>query len=90
MTHAYQPEGPFFIAVIFEDSAPQTTRAVRTAYVDGFDDEDAAWRACDAIRADRTAAIDEDGEDVSVDPQDILQVLIARNGAPEFLRAPAA
>ena len=90
MTKSYDPFGPYYLTLVFESERRKDGEAVATAYIDGFQSEADAWRACHAFGVDAIDAVDEEGEMISVAGGALLQVTIARTAAadaPQFLAA---
>ena len=88
MTDEFEPIGPYYLTLFCENA--DAAEVVDTAYVDGFENEDEAWNACNGIAAKTTDAIDEFGEPVAVPGAAILQVTIAKAIGADFPRSFAA
>lgn len=76
MIHLYAPFGPYYLTLHCENQ--DAAEIVNTVFIDGFESEDAAWAACDAITDQTVAAIDETGEAVSIDGALIVQITITK------------
>lgn len=90
MKNEYHPFGPYYLTLIYESGASKTAPAVETAYVDGFEDEAAAWAACGAIGPEAVNALDKSGVEITLSNENILQVTIARSETADFPHALAS
>ena len=76
MIDQYEPFGPYYLTLYCENE--DAAEIISTVFIDGFETEDAAWAACEAI-TDRTVdAVDETGETVSVAGDMIVQISITK------------
>lgn len=78
MTEQIRPNGPFYVELVYEDDAPDSGDYVGSAYIGGFESEADAWAACQNISASPIRALNAAGEDVTIAPHRLVQMLIAR------------
>ncbi len=82
MTDQFAPLGPYYLTLNCENA--DAAEIIDVAYVDGFETEADAWKACLNIGKVSTDAIDEFGEDVTVAGETVLQVTIAKAVGADF------
>jgi len=88
MTDNIEPQGPFYVELVYEQNNENAADAVATAFIDGFSTEADAWRACSRSRSEPVDAISHDGEEISLEPIQLLQMFVAKTAhADSFLFA---
>ncbi len=83
MSHTHNCLGPYFLSLVCETE--NDLNRIETVYIDGFETEADAWRACRELKGyGAIEAVNASGADTSVDRGDILQVMIAKTSAADF------
>ncbi len=78
MTENIEPQGPFYVELVYEKNGENTADAIATAFIDGFSTEADAWRACSRSRCEPVGAISREGEHISLEPAQLLQMFVAK------------
>lgn len=84
MSGPYELSGPFYVELAYEAEEGTCGDQIRTAYIDGIATEADAWRTCGSLRADSISAVSDEGETISIAPEQILQLLIGRTMQTPF------
>ncbi|GEM_PF-2447113 len=87
MTEHIQLNGPFYVELVYEHEDSDDGERTAAAYIDGFESEEDAWSACQGIRKAPIDAINAQGGGVTIAPEQLLQMLIARRSLEEAAAA---
>ncbi len=88
MTDQYEPFGPYYLTLFCENA--EAAEIINTVYIDGFDSEADAWRACNGIGLKTINAIDESGEPTTVAGELVVQITITKAIGADFPHSFAA
>ena len=87
MTMEFNPKGPFYLEVIYENEGASDAGEVLVGFVDEFTTEESAWAATDHSATADINAVTLSGDPVQIARNSILQFVIAKS-AGENSNAP--